>query len=496
MAKSAPDISLTFIRLDKSLKKPLYVQLYEAVKQAVLNGMLKPGDRMPASRNLSKDFGIARNAVVKAYEQLMLEGYLGGKTGAGTFVSVLMDQPELLPQRQKAGKNETLQNAGLFSPLSSTRFQSPYMGHDSSCEQKVPFQNSIPAIHEFPFKTWARIAADLYRNIHTLHLGYDHGQGYLPLREVIASQLRISRSINCEANQIVIVNGSRQGIHLISEMFVRANDQCWIEDPGYTGAYAAFSRAGAEICPVPVTSQGIDLDYAVANYPHAKLVYVTPSHQFPLGITMPLQERLRLLKYAEEHQMIIIEDDYDSDFRYNGRPIPALKGLDTKGHVYYVGTFSKSLFPALRIGYIVLPSPGIAERFALAKAITDRQSPVIDQAILTEFIRAGHFQRHLRKMSTLYKKAQDELCDLLTLHLSEQVEVYPADAGMHFVIKLKDLSKIDFLLQNCASAGLVLMPIDNLSMKFKMSGCFLVGFTGFSKEELKSGVMILKRLLD
>ncbi|MGY0035397.1 aminotransferase-like domain-containing protein [Pedobacter sp. NJ-S-72] len=310
-----------------------------------------------------------------------------------------------------------------------------YLINDDRIEPIKAFQTSIPSFEHFPFAIWSRIAADIYRNIHLLHLGYDDIQGHLPLREVLADHLRINRSIDCKADQLVIVNGSRQGMHLLAEMFLKKGDQCWMEDPGYASAKCAFERFGGVLCPIPIGNKGLDIDYALKNYPSAKIAYVTPSHQYPLGITMPpLAERIRLLQHAKKKGMLIIEDDYDSEFRYNGRPLPALRGLDNSGHVIYLGTFSKILFPALRIGYVVMPTAEMARQLSFIKMITDRQNPGIDQAILCEFIRSGHFARHLRRMRLLYKKNQDYLVFLLKKYLGDHIIINAGDAGMHFVV--------------------------------------------------------------
>lgn len=493
MAKAAPEILMTFIQLDKKAKMPVYIQLYEEISKSILNGMLKAGDRMPATRLLAKEFSIARNSVIQAYEQLCLEGYITSQTGAGTYVAQIPEQP----RSKKRSEPRTYEQGAAANKL-ITPNELPYLDfikNDCGPEHFVPFQISVTALEGFPFKAWAKIAADIYRNIHKFYLGYDHGQGHLPLREAIADHLRINRSINCNADQIVVVNGSRQAIHLIAELFVKKNSQCWMEDPGYPGTKAALAKFGAEICPVPIDDKGMDLDYAIEQYPNAKLAYVTPSHQYPMGVTMPLEERLRLLNYAEKHQMVIIEDDYDSEFRYDGRPITALKGIDTTGNVMYIGTFSKILFPALRIGYVVLPNQAVAEKLALVKAVTDRQNPIIDQAILTEFIRSGHLNRHLRKMRLLYKKNQDDLISLLQQQLGDQISISKVEAGMHFILTFKNPDHAKAIKQHAKESGLILMPIDYVSVKFHSPNSFLIGFTGFNLRQMHTGVALIRQII-
>ncbi|HEY0056216.1 MAG TPA: PLP-dependent aminotransferase family protein [Pedobacter sp.] len=496
MSKSSPEILLTFIQLDKAAKTPIYSQLYSLIKESILSGMLKPGDRMPASRILAQELSIARNCVVLAFEQLILEGYLAGKVGAGTFVVELFNLQ--LPHASRDAKKSREEHEINLNKLPPEK-ELPHLKfsyNNSAVESVVPFQTSSPSYADFPFVMWAKIAAGIYRNIDSLHLGYDDSQGYLPLREVIAKHLRLNRSISCTSSDIVIVNGSRQAIHLIAEMFINKGDRCWMEDPGYGGAKSAMIRFGGKICPIKVSELGMDVDYAAANFPNAKIAYVTPSHQYPMGITMPLKERVKLLAHASKHNMFVVEDDYDSDFRYNGRPLAALKAIDTEGRVLYIGTFSKCLFPGLRIGYLVLPSEVMAKQFAFLKAGTDRQNPIIDQAILHEFMRSGNFERHIRRMRILYKRAQDDLATLLTQHFGNTIRLFPADAGMDFIIEFLNQNDTELILKNADKAGVILLAVDDLSIQFKKPGMFLLGFTGFTSHQLISGVKLLKSLVE
>ncbi|HEY0680167.1 MAG TPA: PLP-dependent aminotransferase family protein [Chitinophagaceae bacterium] len=496
MSRISPEIALPFVELDRSLTQPLYLQLYEKIKSGILSGMLKEGERMPATRTLANELSVSRNSVLLAFEQLILEGYLSGKTGAGTFVckdlSFFLNkrrqqiQPSPSPKQAESKKIEPMDY-----PLSEE-----ILIKDSQVEPAKPFQLSVPAFTEFPFAAWAKIAAGVYRNIHSLHLGYDDAQGYLPLRKALTDYLRMHRSINCTPDQIVMVNGSRQGLHLAAQLLLKKGDLCWIEDPGYHGAKVAFTKYGGKLCPVPVTAQGLNIDYASENFPAAKVAYVTPSHQYPLGGTMPLSRRLKLLQWAADHKMWIIEDDYDSEFRYNGRPIPALQGLDTAGNVIYIGTFSKVLFPALRMGYVVLPSAQVAQQFKFAKSITDRQSPVIDQAILSEFIVSGHFSRHIRRMRMLYNQKQEELISLLNKHLADEVIVSPVNAGMHVVAWLTKHKKADKIVAEASKRGIILHAVEEFAIKFRPKAGLLMGFTGFSYKEMERAVIVLRNCLN
>ncbi|QEH43213.1 PLP-dependent aminotransferase family protein [Chitinophaga sp. XS-30] len=477
MSKTAPQIPLPFLKLRKRDAEPLFLQLYGQIKQAIFSGQLKEGERLPATRALAAELEISRNSVFQAFEQLILEGFLEGRKGDGTYVCAKIG---IVPARTP--KVEETPGTEEYIP-------------DFSIEPLLPFQSSIPSFAHFPFKTWAGIAADVYRNIHSLHLGYGDTQGYAPLRNELADYLRINRSIICSPEQILIVSGSRQAINLSAQLLIKKGDQCWMEDPGYRGASMAIERWGGRVCPVPLTQYGLDIDHAIKTYPAATFAYVTPSHQYPMGGTLPLAERLKLLQWAAKQKMWIVEDDYDSEFRYNGRPVPALKGLDDAGQVIYTGTFSKVLFPALRLGYMVLPTLEMARRFRMLKTTIDRENPVIDQAIITRFMREGHFARHLRKMRILYKKLQDELTALIGKHLHPWLEVEPGDSGMHITGWLKkDMLAAD-VEKAAGKQGLILQPVDDFSIKYGHPKGLMFGFTGYPVEDMEKAVLQLKQIL-
>jgi GntR family transcriptional regulator / MocR family aminotransferase len=491
MSKTPPQIFMPFIRLNKEDGLPLYLQLYEQIKQAIFNGRLQDGERMPSTRILSTELSVSRNSVFQAYEQLMVEGFLQGKTGDGTYVCVQLNKAAHRAVKAPAPKPLTADTL----KYKDKSLPQELLKRDCAKEPWLPFQSSVPAVQHFPFKTWARIAAGIYRDIHTLHLGYGDTQGHLPLRQALADYLRINRSIVCTPEQILIVNGSRQAVNLAAQVLIRNGDLCWMEDPGYQAARGAIFRWGGKLCPVPLTRYGLDIDYAIKHYPTAKFAYVTPSHQYPLGGTLPLGERLKLLQWAAKQQMWIVEDDYDSEFRYNGRPVPALKGLDDKGRVIYTGTFSKVLFPALRLGYMVLPNAEVAQQFKSVKSTIDRQNPVIDQAIVAQFMQEGHFARHLRRMRTLYKKQQDELVTLVEKHLGAYLEVDACDTGMHLIAWMRQSGNARELAKKAANDGVLLQAVSDYSVRFAHDNGLIMGFTGFSTKDMEQAVVKLKKLL-
>jgi GntR family transcriptional regulator/MocR family aminotransferase len=481
---------MTFLRIDKKANSTLHHQLYGQLKTGLYEGMLRQGDRMPSSREMSSELGVSRNIVLQVFEQLTMEGFFEARTGAGTFIS---DDIAKLSYRKK--QTPGLPQSPAHTVANPYGLNGAFRDHVSALEPLIPFQQSVPLVTEFPFDTWARISAAVHKNMHLLHLGYDDAQGYPPLRKALADHLRISRSINCAPDQIVITNGTRQSLHLAAEMLLNKGDQCWAEDPCYAGATSAIRRFGGQICAVPVTAQGMDVAYAIKNYPKARLAYVTPSHQFPIGSTMSLSERAKLLNYAKENRMWIIEDDYDSEYRYSSRPIPALQGMDTHGNVIYSGNLSKVLLPALRISYMVLPTHAMARMFATAKSVTDGQCNIITQAIASEFISRGHFSRHIRRMRLLYKKSQDELVSLVNRHLKGILTPAPVEAGMHMIAWLPEGVDAAAVANKAADSGIILSPVSHYCINATYPNGLIIGFSGFTYVEMETAVLRLKKAL-
>jgi GntR family transcriptional regulator/MocR family aminotransferase len=361
-------------------------------------------------------------------------------------------------------------------------------------EEVLPFQTTAPAFGAFPFAVWNKLAARAYRYLDFRHLGYEDAAGHLLLREAIADHLRVNRGVNCTADRVLIVNGSQHALALIAQLLLQPGDNYWMEDPGYVNARAVFTVFGGRPCPVPVTGEGMDIEYAVRHYPKARLAYLTPSHQYPLGGTMPLAQRLKLLARANKHKLWLIEDDYDSELRYQGKPIPSLQGLDPHGNVIYIGTFSKILFPALRIGYMVLPDAELFQAFKSLKALNDRQTALTDQLILADFIKEGHFHRHIRKMRVLYSARLQYLMEQLKAHLSGHLSFTDPSAGMHLATYFKRRVDEKKLLAKAGEKGLVLHSIRDYALKHYGSPGILLGYSSFPEKVLKAGVMTLKEV--
>jgi GntR family transcriptional regulator/MocR family aminotransferase len=487
-----------FIMLDEKSALPLYRQIYEAIRNAILSGKVHPTTTLPATRLLAKQLGVSRMTVINAYDQLFAEGYLEAKRGAGTFVAAHL--PEEFLQTSGFERREHQENP-LTRKIKFTDYGMNLAQHSKGILRRhgatalVPFQQGVSAIEEFPFGVWAKIALKWQKKSPLSILGYGDSVGFQPLREAIAAHLASARGVLCETGQIIITNGTQQALDLIGRIFLtKGNDVC-LEDPGYLGARDIFAATGARLVPVPVDEEGFDLQTARKLSRKARLAYVTPSHQYPLGVTMSLTRRLNLLEWARERDAFIIEDDYNSEYRYGGRPLASLQGLDRDGRVIYLGTFSKTIFPALRLGYLVVPTD-LIEVFAAARALADLHSPSLDQATLAEFIAERHFARHIRRMRGIYEDRQQILVEEARMNLKGMLEVAPAEAGMHLIgwlppgIDDRDVSR------RAAEANLKIAPVSDYCLNQKLRGGLLLGYTAFNERQIKLGVKKLARVLN
>ena len=487
MAKHVATAPFINVRLMPGDARPLYRQLYEALRDAILEGQLLPGMQLPATRGLAEQLGISRFTVVSAFEQLLAEGYIQGQVGAGTFVSrELPDttRPGRLIARDPHGAQPPrLSQRGML--LAATRLtNAPEEGRPRA------FRPGQPALDHFPVATWARIAARLYRKPPEALLTYGTIAGYQPLREAIAAYLRAARGVVCEPEQVIIVAGAQQALDLAARVLLDPGDAAWIEDPGFPGARAALQGAGAELVPVPVDAEGLALAQGERARPDARLAYVTPSYQYPLGITMSLARRLALLEWARRAGAWILEDDYDSEFRYVGHPLAALAGLDTTGQVIYMGTFSKVLFPALRLGYLVVP-PSAVDAFVQARALAGRHAPTLEQAVLADFIGEGHFARHIRGMRALYQERQTALVDAARAELKGLLEVSPSAAGMHLVGWLDPAMDDRAVTAHLAGLGIEARSLSAHALQVTPRPGILLGYTAWDTEEIRDGVLRL-----
>ena len=483
--------------LERDSATPLFRQLYAHLRNAILQGALAPGARLPATRELCRLLGVSRQTVLAAYDQLTAEGYLRGGVGQGTFVD------EALPLARQAlapsapGLLRALPERGAALASSMARIR-PYDGPLRA------FRPSMPGLDLFPFDLWRKLEARHLRGSGP-YLGYGPANGYAPLRELLCAYLRASRGVACTPEQIVITSGSQQALYLLAQLLLAPGDEVWVESPGYQGACAPMLVAGARVRTVPVTSEGMDVAYGARHFPNARMVFATPSHQLPLGPTMSLARRLELLRWAESNRAWVIEDDYDSEYRYTGPPLASMQSLDRAGCGVYVGTLSKVLFPALRLGYVVAP-PALAEPLARAKAVVDMHHAMLPQAVLADFIAEGHFMRHIRRTREAYAERRATLIGALEDRLGERLVCGPADVGLDLCTHFRPdregriLNEAE-VARAAGEAGIELRPLGYYANAAATPECavapgLLLGFSAVKPEAIRKGVEALARVID
>jgi GntR family transcriptional regulator/MocR family aminotransferase len=485
------------ITLDHNAVQPLHRQLYEELRGAILSQRLKPGERVPSTRLLARSLKLSRATVTQSYEQLISEGYLQAVIGSGTTVCAELPD-ELL--RTSPIKTTAVPPAKGQGPVAIRLSHYGISLSDSvplePLEPDLPlnFKSGRPALEEFPMQQWRRLLLRHCRADRMDLLDYSTNLHGLPeLQEAIAGYLARSRAVRCTAEQVIIVNGSQQAIDLSTKLVIDRGDLVAVENPGYLGARRVFLAQGARLLPIPVDENGIITERLKAqSADKARLIYVTPSHQFPTGGVLPLARRLELLRWAETTGAVIVEDDYDSEFRYGSRPIPALQGLAENSNVIYVGTFSKVLFPALRIGYVVAPE-SLAHVFARARWIADRQTPVLEQLALTDFINEGHLERHLRRMRTLYDKRRQTLVRALEHHFAGRIEILGENAGMHLMARLRTPFGDQEIVRRAQNAGVGLVSARPYYMGQAPADEFVLGYAGLSERRIQEGVRRLAK---
>lgn len=493
MAKVPTQISLTAVALDALSAVPLYRQLYDSIRSAILRGQLVSGFKLPGSREMAREFGVSRNTITGAFDQLIAEGYLEAQTGAGTFVSKKIPDellyaaaktnsqlPKNKSKRELSERGKTIAATLVTFPPNQKRLR--------------PFAPCLPSVEDFPFGLWAKLAGHRLRYPTRNLLNYGEAAGYRPLREEIAAYLGAARGVRCAPEQVVVVSGIQQAVDLTARILLDAGDAAWVEDPGYLGSRGAMIAAQARIVPVPVDAEGIEVETGKKLAPEARLACVTPSHQFPLGLTMSLARRLELLEWASRAGAWILEDDYDSEFRYEGRPFAALQGLDNDNRVIYAGTFSKVLSPALRIGYLVAP-PDLVDAFTAGKALLDRHSPIFEQMILADFFAEGHFARHVRRMRNLYAERRDTFISAAKSELNGLLEIAPSAAGLHLMGWLNnDLNDL-IAARAAAKNGVDCEPLSALSIRKPNRQGLVLGYASFDEKEIKAGAKRLAAAL-
>lgn len=418
----------TPIALDRRTSTPLHRQIYDEWRRGILAGRFPPGERMPSTRELAAALHVSRATVTAAYDQLVAEGYLSGHPGSGTYVCADLPDRAMRPARGARWRSDQ-------GPVRLSRFVQrlgPAAPRPAAPAGVIDLSATGPDADLFPFDVWSRLVRRHLRRAGTSRSrDAPDPQGHQPLRAAVASHLRRSRAVHCDPGQVVIVSGSQQALDLSARVLVDPGDEVGVEEPCYPGARVLLGGAGASVRPVRVDDEGLVVSALPSS---ARLVYVTPSHQFPIGVSLSLARRLELIAWARERRAFVIEDDYDSEFRYTGAPLPALQGLGDASRVVYVGTFSNATFPGLRLGYLVLP-PGLVEPFGRAKWYADRQTAWLEQAALADFIRDGHLEQHIRRMRRIYKGRREALLEALHTAFGRRIEVLGDAAGLHVVVR-------------------------------------------------------------
>ncbi len=470
------------LKLDEGSSLPRYRQIYSQLRDMIIAGKLSAGTRLPPSRKLAKKNNLARVTVTSAYDQLRAEGYVISQTGAGTFVA-----PDLPPIEQVAATQSQ-----IFKPSFSywgRRVVGTFSAEKGKIVSPRPaidfgFGRSFP--HIFPYDTWRRLLARYLSTDDTMLSRYGSVAGFDPLRVAVADYLGRMRGVSCTADQVVIVNGMQQALDILSRLLLNNQDEVLVETPGYADAFQLFQTFGAKLHALPVDEHGFPVEKIPAGC-QARFAFVTPSNQFPRGGTMPLARRLALIQWARRAGALILEDDYDGELRYSQHPLAALQGLDQDHRVVYLGTFSKVLFPALRLGYVVLP-PSLLAPFCQAMQLVDRGAPTLTQAAVADFITEGHFERHLRRLRNVYGERRTVLVQLLKEKLPDIVDFSEVEAGLHVMLYLAPGYDEGTVIQVAAQAGVGVYPGSPYHVERPARASILLGFSGLSKEEIKEGV--------
>ncbi|WP_440533754.1 MocR-like pyridoxine biosynthesis transcription factor PdxR [Variovorax sp. YR566] len=459
--------------LDPAAAEPYYRQIYERFRNAISSGLLKPGDRIPAARALAKELGLARGTIEAAYSLLVAEGYIQARGQAGTIVA-----PGLKPQTPVA-----IPEPPLDKRISSIGFRP---------DSILPFQMGLPALDEFPRKIWARLGARCVRAMQPSDMAHPSIYGLPKLRAEIAAYLQVSRGINCAASQVFVTSGYRHTIELIGLALLKAGDRVWLEDPGYPPTRELLAHMQIAAVPVRVDQEGMVVSEGIKSAPRARAAVVTPAHQSPLGVSLSLPRRQALFDWAGRHNAWIVEDDYDGEYRYVSRPLPALKSLDRDGRVLYAGTFSKVLFPSIRLAYLVVPESQV-ERFEQIIQTFAGGSPELTQAIVTAFITEGHFARHIQRMRRLYAERREATSAGLQSVLGQHVRIDAQPGGMHLILRLQGRQSDRELVARMREEGLYAEALSDWTKEGEGASALLVNFTNIDSR--RTAEKLGKRIL-
>ena len=475
-----------------TLQEPLYQQVYRRLRESILSGSLRPGQRLLSTRSMASQMGVARNTVLQAFSQLEVEGYIQAERGSGHYVSPLLSDktPKTVDSDRKTHEPATPDPTAIRSTFSFVP------GSLRQPMRAIPFRINHPALDHFPIDSWVRLQARVLREARSASsadslLGEAEAQGDWSLRKAIADHVSIARGVRCGPEDIVITAGAQHAMDLLLRVLTRPGDPVGLEDPCFPGALSAAQAAGCQIVPIPVDAQGIDISQSPG--PDPRLLIVCPSTQFPLGMTMSLPRRLTLIEWARRTSGWIVEDDYDSEYRFQGKPIPSLQGLDHGLHVIYVGTFSKVMFPSLRTGFIVAPQ-SLINPLSAARAVSGRHSSLLEQRVLARFIESGALASHIKKMRALYRERQEELLYQCRKQLGDRLTMEAAESGLQTVGWLKPGSDDRAVADRARQQGVEAAPVSRFVIDTPRPPGLVLGFGGFDADRIRISVQKLAQL--
>jgi len=470
--------------LDPHSSVPYYRQIYEALREKILSGKLAPRQRLPSTRSLAQHLGVARSTVTQSYDQLLSEGYLQTVGGSGTYVC---DQlPESLLYAPDIAIAPADASPSLVLSAYGQRLANFELRSNPEPVTPISFRYGRPALDRAPLKIWRQLLSRHCRHADWLDYATDH-MGYGALRQAISAYLAQTRAVQCHPDQVLITNGTQQALNLATQLLVSPGEIIALEEPGYFNVRRIFASQGATLHPIPVDAEGIEVEKLSEAAVPIRLVYVTPSHQFPTGAVLSLPRRLALLHWAQQSGGLILEDDYDSEYRYAGRPIPALQGLGTGHSVIYFGTFSKVLFPSLRIGYVVLP-PALVPIFYRAKWLADRQVPTLEQAVLSDFIAEGHLERHIRRMRSLYDQRRQTMVRAWQEHFGDRATILGENAGLHMMVRFHTEIPDAELIAQAEQLGVGLVAASSLYLGDAPGHEFIFSYAELDEGAISSGI--------
>jgi len=488
---------------------PLYEQIYAAVRDAIVGGSLRPGAKIASTRALAAELSVSRFTAVTAVERLLAEGYLTSRARSGLFVAATIPEQRMRAVASRGSARAA--GAGGRAPELSQRgtaLSAVVITGPRSEEGPRPFHPRRPALDAFPIRLWTRLLARHWRTGGAAALDYGDPAGYAPLREAIAAHIGVSRGVRCAPHQIVVTSGAQQAFDMLFRILLDPGDQVWMEDPGYLDVRAALVGAGAAIVPVPVDDGGIDVDAGIRRAPRARLAVVSPSHQYPSGATLAAPRRAALLDWARGAGAWVVEDDYDCYFRYRGRPLPALQRFDAEsthggaGRVIYVGTFSKTMFPSLRLGFCIVPEP-LVDAAVNARAVASRNAPLADQAALAAFIAEGHYDRHLRRARLIYQERHEAMRAAFARELAGVLSLLPAAAGTHVVARFvgrhgraRGASAPVRVARAAAADGLVAFPLSRYCLEPPAEDALVLGYGAITPRRIAAGAAKLGRVIE